>query len=318
MKALSFTNVDNEGKTQNSTDLHNLDLLHSFGIGYRHDPYSYFPPQVTREIWDIVEADYPPDDMAATVPCSYLQNSSTFDFTFASINKTNITFHVPLSDLTLHTGEGPNLDQGADRGCQLAIKSTPPGLPNYFSMRMVKSLYLLFDLKNKIISAALTNFNATEDKIIALPTGGLGEVPTAALGIGNPNEPTSTADANPQPGGGTNEKALRISLAVAIPVFIIALFVALYVFYKRRDKKWARKAGAREERERVEALRAEARAKEVPVHQMNPESEQPEPESEKAPRASGVSELPADPGHGMGERRDSQAHINAGEIHELG
>ena len=64
----------------------------------------------------------------------------------------------------------------------------------------------------------------------------------------------------------------------------------------------------REERERVEALRAEQQANEVPVHQM------PASDSEDEKRlAGGVSELPGDSVYGV--RGQGGNHVP--EIHEL-
>jgi hypothetical protein len=322
MSSLSIINVDNEGNALNSTDLSTRGLLQNFGIGYYHSPFSYFPPEVARDIWDIVHAKYNMSDHDITpiVPCSYLQNSSTLDFTFASFYQSNLTVHVPLSDITWHTGTGPNLDNGPNQDCQLAIKSTPPGLPNYLSWRMVKSLYLLFDLENQVIWVARTNFNATTDNVIALSKGGVYALPRASYGS-DPNQPASTADANSQPVADKKALALHVSLAVVIPIFVIALILTIYFVDKRRKKRWVREAREKEERQRAEEI-----DKEIPLHQIDSEPE-PEPDRtthELDPETSQhmLSELPGDSDHGvnlgMGERGDSQARIDAGEVHELG
>lgn len=224
------------------------------------------------------------------------------------------------------TGDDPNAVQGPKGDCELAVRRTPPGLPNYLSKRMLKSLYLLFDLENNIISAALTDFNSTADNIIPVPTNGLSAIPTTAFSpTSNPNHPsnqtaaatpTATANANASSPSGHDGKGLitKVSLAVGVPIVIFALVGLIYFIDKRLTE-------AREKRERDNATRAAD--DEVPVHNMPPDyglavlhdgsiSELPSPMSSydfPSPQSRYRTQ--------MGDRRSSQQMIDAGEIVEL-
>lgn len=301
--------------------------ISSFAIGYNLiDYFSYFPPVYAKGIWDAVQAKYNLSDIDPTplVPCSFLQQRITLDLTI--LGSSNITISIPISDLTYQTGTGPNLDYGPNKGsCQLAIKATPPGLPNYLSKRVLRSLYLLFDLQNTVISAAPVNHNSNAtDNIIPVPPKGLSAIPQSAFGNGSSGvPPSSTATSAAKPAPKNDKKSVLVPLlATLLPVLFISAILALYFVNKRRRKRLSEQ-WEREDRQRAEAAGARQEAKETPVHNFDING--------KVEGSTRPEELPTDPtrtelagSSGLPRytsrtenRKSMQERIDAGEIIEL-
>jgi hypothetical protein len=296
---------------------------------YFRDQNSYFPPEYVAAIVDAVNAGYDVHHGAPVVPCSFLQNSSTLDITLAAAS--NLTFSVPISEITRRNGDGPQFDEGnGNDTCVLAILPTPKGLPNYLSKAMLKNLCLLFDLENNVVSAALTNFTSTHNNVIPVPVGGLSAIPNATFS-GNTDSynstnstsaaaPTSTTDANTQ---AASDRSYTIKTSVAIGGSFAALLFAGLVWFlvRRRNRSWQQ---LKEDRAQRHSAQAEARAqaaREFPTHTYTADLEPEEHEHDigladldsHAPR----SYTPLT-GYGqgnsgmMGEWRDDQALLNHG------
>jgi len=250
---------------------------------YLRDQNSYFPPVYASVIWDAVGADYNVRLQGKTpiVPCSFLQNSSTLDITLAA--KSDLKISIPMSDITMRNGAGPRSDEGKGNDtCVLAILPTPLGLPNYLSKAMLKNVYLLFDLENNIVSAALTNFSATHNNVIPVPVGGLSAIPNATFD-GNTDSynstnststanVTSTTDTNSQPVSNSGD-IVKKSLAIGGSFAALALVGLVFFLVRRRNKAMQE---LKEERAHRHNAQAEARAqaaREFPNYTYNVEEE---------------------------------------------
>lgn len=147
---------------------------------------SVFPPMVAVEIWEALGADYkssynalpqmisPEGRLALTiarVPCSYLTNSSTLDFQFQGAN---LTIGVPMADITIPYSTYGYAD--VKWLCALRIRASMgedvDGGISYLGADMLKQVYQVYDLDNKAISIALTDFGSTERNILPIPEKG--------------------------------------------------------------------------------------------------------------------------------------------------
>jgi hypothetical protein len=325
LDSLSITNNDDPGSKNTSTPIVADAPLTTFAMGYYFsDQSSYFPPVYITAISVAVGAKYDGhhQENAPIVPCSFLQNSSTLDITLAS--ESNLMFSVPMSDITRRNGDGPQFDEGSGNDtCALAVLPTPPGLPNYLSKTMLKNLYLLFDLENNIVSAALTKFTSTHNNVIPVPVGGLSAIPNATF-FGNTDSynstnstsvanPTSTPDANTK-SASDNSRVIKITAAVGSSFAV--LFIAL-VFYcvRGRKKGFQQLTDDRAQRHSAQAEARAQAARDFPTHTHTPDLEPEEHEHDI-----GLAELDSQPrsytplaGYGEGnsgmmdEWRDDQA-----------
>jgi hypothetical protein len=196
-------------------------------------------PTAAKFIWDAVGATYdttvPLANLSSqlpTVPCSYLSNSSTLDLKFDGAP--NLTVSVPMSDLTIHNGTGPDFDQGPyGSNCQLLVQAwSNESAGAYLSTSIMKHIYTVIDFENNVISIALTDFNSTEDNIIEIPLGGVAAIPASAFGT-----PTSTTSSSGTSSPKKHVNAVAIGVGVAIPLAVISCALLGFVFWKRKKSE---------------------------------------------------------------------------------
>lgn len=214
-----------------------------------HDSSTYLPPEVALEIWDAVGAIYDPnsgnlDKLEPQVPCSYLTNASTISLTFTG---SNLTLPIPMSAITVKGGNGPLRDSGpyADT-CQILIRYVRLGLPAMLGSNVLRELYTVYDFENKAISVALTDFDAKEDNVIAIPVGGVAGIKKEAFGNdtasgnGTSSDPNATTEGQipvdrettvPDSGSGNG---VAIGVGVAVPIVVIAGLAAAFFLWRRR------------------------------------------------------------------------------------
>lgn len=104
----------------------------------------------------------------AIVPCSYLTNTTTIDFSFTG---TNLTVAVPISDITIQLGAENGWPETV---CQLMVRaSLDDESPAAFGEELLKRLYRVYDLENEVISVALRDFEASGNGTVKpIPTQG--------------------------------------------------------------------------------------------------------------------------------------------------
>jgi hypothetical protein len=197
--------------------------------------WSNLPPSITTAIWDAVGGEYDksvaPNDAYAVVPCSFLSNSSTLDIVFNGAS--DLTLSVPMSAITYHNGSGPTFTDGQfAQGCNLAIGASGPGLPSWISNNMMQRLYTVYDLRQNVISVALTDFGSTEDNVVPIPTGGVAAIATGLIdNVSSTPSPTASPAAK---SSSSLKVGLGAGLGTGIPVLALALG-ALYFFFSRRQ-----------------------------------------------------------------------------------
>lgn len=201
-------------------------------IALYQDSHTYLPSDLAIAIWAAVGATW--NNVSAVsdistvtpiVPCSYLTNSSTLDFVFAGAP--GMSLKVPMSDLTWHYGTGLTYSEGATaKYCQFLVKAQVPGLWGTLSADVMKRLYTVWDIDNREISVALTNFdNATTatDNIVEIPTAGI--------------------SALPKPSSSSSKRKLAIGLGVALPLLFL-LFLALGCLFCVRKRRFRKERAA--------------------------------------------------------------------------
>lgn len=162
------------------------------------------PTQSAVAIWEALGADYKVTNESRysrfsevnrlsfatpVVPCSYLTNTTTLNIQFEA-QSSDFYVAVPISDLTKRvestTGNGTQSEV-----CALTIVATlgnfNPGLI-FLGTPVLKHLYQVYDLDNKVISLATPNPKAISRNILPIPEdGGI-----AAMGLGSPPTTTTT------------------------------------------------------------------------------------------------------------------------------
>jgi hypothetical protein len=194
------------------------------------------PPNVAITVWAALGASYDttvePEQAVPVVSCSFLSNSTTLDLHFGP----NTIIQVPMSDLTVHNGTGPNGDVGEyAEECKLDIIAIATNVSfNTVGGMALKHMYTVFDLQNNEISigwrsssgAASTNIMAIgQEGVPALNLGGSSPSPTAT------SKPSSSPSPRPK-----KSEALAIGLGVGIPLGFILLvgITAGSIFLRRR------------------------------------------------------------------------------------
>ena len=213
------------------------------GITLTHEPYSTFPNKTARAIWDAVGAVYDKrtdehmsqialmDSVIPAVPCSFLVNSSTIDIKFSGAP--NLTLSIPMSDITTRNGDGKD-----SATCQLLIRAWPDGIAPSFGAGMLKSLYTVFDQDNNIVSLALTNFNTTEDNLIAIPKKGVSAISKDLFPpeTSPTTTPSPSGAPSPSPSAEPNKTPVIIGASVGVPLFLILSGLVGFFLIRRRRK----------------------------------------------------------------------------------
>ncbi|MCJ1282972.1 hypothetical protein MMC26_002299 [Xylographa opegraphella] len=125
---------------------------------------TYLPDRYANAILSGVGATNDPN-YGYTVPCSLSNTDATFNFTFGGPGGPTIgvginEFVVPIVTLD---GSVPTLQDGSP-ACNFGIN--PAGAsPNLFGDTFLRSAYVVYDLENKQIGLANTNFNATGSSV---------------------------------------------------------------------------------------------------------------------------------------------------------
>jgi hypothetical protein len=190
------------------------------------------PPDVATTVWAALGASYDttvePEQAVPVVPCSYLSNSTTLDLHFGP----NTIIQVPMSDLTIHNGTGPNGEDGEyAEGCQLEIVAIATNVSfNTVGGMALKHMYTVFDLQNNEISIGLRSTSAAASTNIMV----IGQAGVPALNLSG-SSPSPTATSKPLPGPKKSD-ALAIGLGVGIPLAFILLvgIIAGLIFLRRR------------------------------------------------------------------------------------
>ncbi|KAH8169146.1 eukaryotic aspartyl protease domain-containing protein [Sarocladium implicatum] len=143
---------------------------------------SYLPFDMAKLVWDEVGATYNSKLEMAVLPCSYADHPGYFSFGFAGEDgpRINITMDELVIDLT--NGSPPEFTSGEYEGqrvCQFGIQrsyASPWTLGDTF----LRSAYVVYDLENNEIGIAATDFNSTQEKIVAFESQGA-KIPSATL-----------------------------------------------------------------------------------------------------------------------------------------
>lgn len=110
---------------------------------------------------------------AYLVPCSKGTGSATFDFQFGG--SSGPTIKVPISEFFIPLADeyGDATSSTGEATCEFGIE--PAGKdPVLFGDTFLRSAYVVYDLANKEISMAQTNFNSTTSNIQAIAAGANG------------------------------------------------------------------------------------------------------------------------------------------------
>lgn len=132
---------------------------------------TYLPTAMAESIFTTFNATYSDTAGYATVDCSLASESDlALEFQFGGSD--GPTIHVALSELLLSTGSGMGMSQG--RGGQSATcafgvsKSSSTYL---LGDTFLRSAYVVYDLDNKEIALAQSNFNSTKTSVAAMTSG---------------------------------------------------------------------------------------------------------------------------------------------------
>ncbi|KAF2425701.1 eukaryotic aspartyl protease, partial [Tothia fuscella] len=153
---VSITNIQLGGKTV--FDGRNLSAVLDTGTSL-----TYLPNNVTKQIFDLVGAQYDSTQGAAFVDCAMRENDTTMDITLGwpFIN-------VTMKDLVL------DLDVKTKSGAKTCIFGVAPTGDTDFiilGLTALRSAYLVFNLAGNEISIAQSNSNATSSDILEIRNG---------------------------------------------------------------------------------------------------------------------------------------------------
>ena len=145
---------------------------------------TYLPGSLVQNLYRTLRVQYVPQAGAGFVACSLAESGDTLSFTF-----TSPTINVPMSELVIDPGPGPDGSQQTfDDGTKACIFGIGPadGSASVLGDTFIRSAYLVYDLANNEISMAQTNFNATSSRVLEIGTGA-DSVPDASA-VPNPVE----------------------------------------------------------------------------------------------------------------------------------
>jgi hypothetical protein len=200
------------------------------------------PPNVATTVWAALGASYDtavePEQAVPVVPCSYLSNSTTLDLHFGP----NTIIQVPMSDLTIHNGTGPNGEVGEyAEGCKLDIAAIATNVSfNSVGGMALKHMYTVFDLQNNEISIGGRSSSATAATNIMV----IGQAGVPALNL-NSSSPSPTATSKPSSSPSlspslsprpkkSNALAIGLGVGISLGFIFLAGIIAGSIFLRRR------------------------------------------------------------------------------------
>ena len=191
----------------------------------------YLPNDLTRVIFDQVNAVYDSNAGAAYVDCSLANNDSSISFSFSGA-----TVSVPYNELVLNpgtssTGQALTFQDGLP-ACIFGIAPADDSTP-VLGDTFLRSAYVVYDLANNEISLAQTDFNSASDSIQEISNGTTGvpgatavasPVTTVVAGTGGARLGGPTAAAS---GSVSGAVPVQVPMAMAAVGFVGALMAAL-------------------------------------------------------------------------------------------
>lgn len=138
------------------------------------------PNQVFDAVTANIDLEYSQEGEVYIAPCSASSTTTTYNFQFGGANGPVIKvpsseFFTPISNYETSSGAA---------GCEFGI--LPAGdVPTLFGDTFLRSAYVVYDLDNKEISMAQTNFNAAGSNVVAIQAGsqGVPEVSGTVTGV---------------------------------------------------------------------------------------------------------------------------------------
>ena len=156
---------------------------------------TYLPDDLANAVYNEVGAVYSSEVEAALCDCYTGDVDGTLNFGFAGAN--GVTIKVPMSELVsplfLNDGSQGSFTNGQP-ACIFGIgplSSLGDGSPILFGDTVLRSAYVVYDLKNFRIGLAPTKFNSTDSNVVAFPS--LGASIPSATTVVNEAAVTQTA-----------------------------------------------------------------------------------------------------------------------------
>ncbi|KAK5454321.1 hypothetical protein LTS15_006321 [Exophiala xenobiotica] len=180
---------------------------------------TYLPDEIANNILNGVGAETDPT-YGNVVPCKLANDGLTFSFTFGG--KGGAVVNVSLSEFVtpLETSDGstPTFQNG-DEACTFAINSAGQD-PILFGDSFLRSAYVVYDLENKEVGLAQTNFNAGKADVQAFQaSSGIPDVASTASGAsvaqtatGIPHQTLASASATGEIGGAATSRSATFNL----------------------------------------------------------------------------------------------------------
>lgn len=146
--------------------------------------------------------------------CSVGNTNATFDFAFGGTGGPII--HVPISEFFIplvDTNGSPATFSNGKQACEFGIEPAEDDDPILFGDTFLRSAYVVYDLDNKQISIANTNFNATGSNVkeITSGTAGVPGVTSTATAV------TAAASYTGNGYGAESTKTSAVGVTSAVP-----------------------------------------------------------------------------------------------------
>ena len=206
---LRFTNA--AGSSQFATGKSTLPLPVLFDSG---STLMTLPEDIVNDVFNAFKVLKHTNRMAV-VDCGLRQENFTLDFTFATAK-----ISVPMSELVIPNS--PDQDENVFSTdddtplCRLGITyATKPTSPLILGDTFLRSAYVVYDMTNKEISIAPTNFNAVDSNIVEIDNGdGSDILNLAGTAETSTTHPSSAATPPPISSGTTTANSDDTSSAI--------------------------------------------------------------------------------------------------------
>ena len=152
------------------------------------------------------------------VPCALRNSNATISFGFGG--QGGPVINVPLSEILENAALQGAMFPNGEQVCSIGVDQVGSDLSGSIILgdTFLRSAYVLYDLDNKVIALANTNFNATSSAITMLPSGttipGVSSVATEAAA-------TAAATGVPAPGGAGTSAAGSTIPPAGTPTFAL-------------------------------------------------------------------------------------------------
>ena len=152
------------------------------------------------------------------VPCALRNSNATISFGFGG--QGGPVINVPLSEMLEYASLQGDMFPNGEPVCSVGVDPVGSDLSGSIILgdTFLRSAYVLYDLDNKVIAIANTNFNATSSSITMLPSGttipGVSSVATEAAA-------TAAATGEPAPGGAQTSAAGTTIPPAGTPTFAL-------------------------------------------------------------------------------------------------